>query len=224
MALYYAPSGDKARPEEMVIAELQRDIMFGRLRPRERLVEADLAERFGVGRHVIRTAFDQLVRDGLVERRANRGVIVYDRKTEEVEQLYEMREILQRAAAERVPLPAAPSLIERLKEINAQCRAYLADGALTDVAAANDKFHNTMFEACGNKFLAQSIEEYWLKTAATHCYAIGVPNLAQQSLDEHDGMIEALKSDDRKLLVKLCIDHMYPALKAYKAAHGGWGA
>ncbi len=223
MALNYALSDDKARPEDMVIAELQRDIMFGRLRPRERLVETELVERFNVGRHVIRAAFDQLVRDGLVDRRANRGVIVYDYQTDEVEQLYAMREILQRAAAERLPLPANKALIEELQRINARCREFLASGALVEVATANDTFHSTMFEACGNKFLAQTIEEYWLKTAAIHCYAIGVPNLAQQSLNEHDEMVEALQGDDRQRLIRLCIDHMQPALMAYKSAHGGWG-
>lgn len=210
------------RPEDEVAETLKQDILFGRLRPRERLVEGELVTRFGVNRHVVRAALDHLDRAGLVRRRANRGVVVTDYETEEVEELYEMREILQRAAAERIPLPASPALISTLRTINDGYGLCLDRGDLVGVGEANDKFHSYLFEACGNRFLAQSIEEYWLKTAAIHCYAIGVPHLARQSLGEHAAMIDALQEGDRPKLVRLCIEHMYPALDAYKIAHGGW--
>jgi DNA-binding GntR family transcriptional regulator len=213
---------DEGRPDDEVVAALKRDILFGRLKPRERLVENELAERFGVGRHVIRAAFDHLDRAGLVQRRANRGVVVYDYQKNEVEQLYEMREILQRAAAERIPLPASEELIDALTAINAAYEMHLDRGELVQVADVNDVFHQRLFEACGNRFLTSSIEQYWLKTAAIHCYAIGVPDLARQSLSEHRAMVDALRSGDRERLVRLCLDHMRPALEACKAAHGGW--
>ena len=130
-----------------VVRTLQHDIIFGRLKPRERLVEEELGARFDVGRHVVRAAIEELDRLGLVRR---------------------------------------------------------------------------LFGACGNRYLQQTIQEYWLKTASIHCYAIGKPDLARQSRDEHIGMIEALEVGDRERLVQLCIDHMLPALEAFKAAHGGW--
>lgn len=213
---------ESGRPEDEVAAELQREIIFGRLKPRERLLENELAERFNVGRHIIRAAFDQLDRAGLITRRANRGVVVYDYQTNEVEELYAMRELLQRAAAERIPLPASEALIAALTRINGAYARHLAHGELERVAEYNDDFHRTLFEACGNRFLSSSIEQFWLKTAAIHCYAIGIPHLSQQSLREHEQMVEALRVGDRALLVQLCVDHMRPALEAYKAAHGGW--
>ena len=54
-----------------VIERLEEDIVFGRRRPRERLVEEDLVAQFGAKKHVIRQALAELERMGLVERKRN---------------------------------------------------------------------------------------------------------------------------------------------------------
>lgn len=205
-----------------VVRTLQHDIIFGRLKPRERLVEEELGARFDVGRHVVRAAIEELDRLGLVRRRANRGAVVSDYLSEEVDELYDMRTVLQREAAMRIPLPAPAELVAELRAINDVYIRHSEVGELAEAAVANDAFHQALFGACGNRYLQQTIQEYWLKTASIHCYAIGKPDLARQSRDEHIGMIEALEVGDRERLVQLCIDHMLPALEAFKAAHGGW--
>ena len=53
---------------ENVVGQLEEDIVFGRRRPRERLVEEDLVSQFGAKKHVIRQALVDLERMGLVER------------------------------------------------------------------------------------------------------------------------------------------------------------
>jgi DNA-binding GntR family transcriptional regulator len=206
----------------MVLEALRHDIVFGRLKPRERLVEEDLALRFGVGRYVVRSALDELDRQGLVRRRPNKGATVKDYSTEEVEQLYDIRSILQREAAKRISLPGAPEFVSTLRTINDAFRASGRRGDLDGASVANDLFHKTLFGACGNVFLADAIQQYWIKTSAIHCYAIGAPSLAQRSFEEHAGMVDAIETGDSERLIRLCVDHMMPALDAYKAAHGGW--
>ena len=205
-----------------VVASLRHEIAFGRLKPRERLVEEEISERFSVGRHVVRSALEELDRLGFVRRRPNRGAVVSDYSTGEVDELYEMRTLLQREAAVRILLPSPLDLVEQLTEINARYLQYSEAGELDLASAANDLFHQTVFGACNNRYLAESIQEYWIKTAAIHSYAIASPVLSKKSRDEHSGIIDAMARGDRPLLVRLCIEHMLPALEAYKAAHGGW--
>lgn len=207
----------------VVTEALQYDIVFGRLKPRERLLEEELSLRFDVGRHVIRSALEELDRQGLVRRRPNRGVVVSDYTTGEVEQLYDMRAVLQRAAAERIALPGSTQLVDELTALNEQFRAFGQAGDLDRASNANDRFHQQLFAACGNPFLAEAIQLYWVKTAAIHCYAIGTPGPAKRSYDEHAGIVEAIRVGERRELVRLCVEHMTPALEAFKAAHGGWG-
>jgi DNA-binding GntR family transcriptional regulator len=217
-----AQTSESLRPEEGVFEELKRAILLGRLRPRERLLEADLAERFKVGRHVVRGALELLERHGLVNRRVNRGAIVRDYEPEEIDELYDMRGLLHAAAVERIALPVSGTLIFELESINKSYEANLEARSLAAVVDANDKFHRTLFAACGNRFLTAAIEEFWLKTAAIHCYAIADPILAAQSLREHEIMIDALKASDRERLLRVCIDHMYPALEAYRRRNSPW--
>jgi DNA-binding GntR family transcriptional regulator len=120
-------------------------------------------------------------------------------------------------------MPGSEDLVSRLKEINDGYLRCIEAGDLAGAASENDKFHATLFGACGNRFLAADIENYWQKTASIHCYAIGLPNLARNSIDEHTAMIDALQAGDRAEFTRLCIAHMQPALDAFRAAHGGWG-
>lgn len=212
----------KDRAEDEVFIELKRAILLGDLRPRERLLEAELAERFGVGRHTVRVALETLDRVGLIERKANKGATVRDYDEAEIEALYEMRQILQTAAIKRFSFPVSEEVIARLVQINQIYREGLEARDLATVIEANDEFHSTLFGACGNAFLDAEIEEYWLKTAAIHCHAIARPAMAEQSLKEHEQMIEALRNQDRAALETLCTDHMYPALEAYKEARHRW--
>jgi len=214
------PVRSRSRPQDAVFEALRNDILLGRLHPRERLVEEDLTSRFSVGRYVVRAALDELIRIGLVLRRPNRGVIVSDYDPAEVENLYEMREILQRAAIARLPLPASPALLAELKAINKRYAAFQARGELDEVAEENAAFHRTLFGACQNPYLADMIEQFREKTAAVHGYSIGVPERAAQSHRDHERMIGSLKSGDRERLADLCIQHMKPALEAVRGARG----
>jgi len=97
-----------------VIERLEEDIVFGRRRPRERLVEEDLVAQFGAKKHVIRQALAELERMGLVERKRNKGAIVRDYTPEEVRQIFAVRELLEAEAARQIPLPAPQDVIGAL--------------------------------------------------------------------------------------------------------------
>lgn len=207
---------------EQIANALRFDIVFGRLRPRERLIEGDLSERFGVGRYVVRGALDELERQGFVVKRPNKGAMVREYTAEEIRQLYEMRSLLQREAAQRIPLDDTAALVEALTAVQARYRKALNDRDLAAVSVANDQFHHILFSACGNVFLAESIEQYWNKTAAIHSYAIADAALSERSCAEHEAMVEAIRAGDRDGLVRLVEDHMKPALHAYEAALRHW--
>lgn len=209
-----------SRQQDEVFRSVRRDILSGRFRPRERLVEEDLIQRFAAGRYAVRSALDELVRIGLAVRRPNRGVIVYDYDPIKIAKLYEMRDILHRAAIERLVLPAQTDLLQDLREINRSYAVALDRGELDEVAEANALFHQRLFSACDNEYLVESIEQFRERTAVVHGYAVGVPELARQSHMEHEMMIDCLEQGDRAALLKLCIEHVLPALEAVGHLNG----
>ena len=83
--------GQKGKTWDIVYRDLQRGIISGSYRPRERLIEDEIIARAGSTRHAVRRAFDELERMGLVIRQPNRGVQVRDYTIGEIEDLYEIR-------------------------------------------------------------------------------------------------------------------------------------
>src|SRR4029079_6428851 len=96
---------EKIDPLAQVLVALQEEIVLGRLAPGARLVEEELADRLKTKRHVLRQALVQLERCGLTDVRRNRGSLVRQLTLDDVTQIYAVREILERSAAARMPLP-----------------------------------------------------------------------------------------------------------------------
>jgi DNA-binding GntR family transcriptional regulator len=212
-----------AQEAETAKAALRREIIFGQRPPGSRIIENEIAERFDLGRHIVRSVLADLERMGLVERRPNRGVVVIEYGSDEIEALYEMREIVQREAVMRIALPVQRATLATLNAQNEAYLQHLRAGELEKVVEVNNAFHRTLFALCGNQFLAQSIEDHWQKSAAIHSYAIGTPTMAEVSHRQHQAMIDALVAQDRARLAELCTEHMQPALRAYQRAQGQWG-
>jgi DNA-binding GntR family transcriptional regulator len=202
-----------------LIEGIKSDIIIGRLRPHQRLVEEEISGQFGVSRHVSRAALVHLERMGLVTRRPNRGVIVRDFSLQQVEQIYEVRMILQREAASRVPMPARPDDLAQIEAIHAEYCRELDANNLLQVNVLNDAFHRRIWAMCPNQYLAETIEKLWVETTGIRWYGVGDPHLLAHSREHHAAMIEQLRSGDRAGFVALAVDHILPPLDAFRRAH-----
>ncbi len=205
------------RSAEDVVTSLEFDILFGRLRPRERLVEEPLMERFGAKRHVVRQALTELERMGIVVRIPNRGAMVRDFSAREVEEIAEIRETLQRRAAERIDLPADASLIAALEAAQDRHDKAVASRDPRAIDEANEAFHALFFEACGNRHLSDAVAHYAYLSRAMRLYPMVEPALLETLRGEHRAMIEALRSADRPALVRLVVDHIQHSKRIYLA-------
>lgn len=203
-----------------IVRLLEEDIIFGRLQPRERLVEDVLIKRFGGKRHVVRQVLAELERMGIVVREQNKGAVVRLFSLREVEEIFEMRELLQERAAQRIALPGDPALLRRLKQIHAEHSLAVDARDLRTVYRLNNDFHDTLFGACGNHHLSEAITHYAWQAHAIRSYRIADAVLLSQAREEHAEMIEALERGDRQRLVRLCIDHIKPSKEAYLASRG----
>ena len=198
-----------------MFAALEFDILFGRLKPRERLVEDVLMQRFGAKRHVVRRALFDLERTGIVVRSPNCGATVRDFTAEEVEEIYELREILQHRAAQRIPLPAVRMLLSELEVLQKRHDKAVLSRDLRAVDKANEEFHHALFAACGSGHLVRVIEHYAYLTRAMRLYPLVNPVILDRLRREHWAMIEALKTADRKALIRLIVGHIQQSKKMY---------
>ena len=197
--------------------ELEEDIIFGRLRPFERLTEEDVMERFGLTRHMSRQALLQLRTIGIVTQDRG-GTIVKDFSLDEVEKVYEVRELLQRHAFERMPLPITADLSTALEDIHVQYCGAVERRDLRQVFRLNDAFHNAIFDACGNSVLSDAIKKYTWLTHGVRSRVFGDPEHLARACAEHFEFIAALRAGDREKLKALNARHINRPKVAYAAS------
>jgi len=207
-------------PLEHVVAALQEDIVLGRLAPGARLVEEDLADRLQTKRHVLRQAFVELERFGLIERRRNRGASVRQLGLADVTQIYAVREVLERAAAAQIPLPMKKTDLQALNDAQRTHDAAVETSDAKAVFHANFEFHNRLFAACGNPYLAAAIDDFRKKTHVVWSYAIVKPEYFRNAQREHRAMLRAIRGVDRGKLVELCAHHLDISRTAFVQTHG----
>ena len=203
---------------KVMVHQLEEDIGLGRLRPRERLVEEELALRFDAKRHEVRQALVELDGMGIIVRRRNKGASVRDFSLAEVENIYAVRELLEAKAAEIIPLPN-PDLVAELRRIHKRRLQALRKGDIGEVFRGNLLFHKTLYRACGNPSLAEAIEIFALKTHAVRSLPNGNPRLLSRVTAEHAAILEALANRDRAELIRSVLNHLKPARIAYTEMH-----
>ncbi|MFC4167793.1 GntR family transcriptional regulator [Teichococcus aestuarii] len=215
-----AARDDAALPLPAAIAAaLEEDIVFGRLHPRERLIEEELAERFRATRHTVRQALAELERMRLIERIPHRGALVKAYSPEEVRQLYALREMLETQAAALIPLPLAGDALAPLHALQQQHAAAVAEGDTRAVFRADLAFHRALYAHCGNLFLAETIEELGQRAQVIRYANLRSQASMEWARDEHAAMLGALRAGDRAALLALCVAHFRPAREAYLGQH-----
>ncbi|HEX7075103.1 MAG TPA: GntR family transcriptional regulator [Hyphomicrobiaceae bacterium] len=209
---------DQTKSWDAVCRELQRQIIAGQLRPRERLVEDEIMARTGATRHAVRRAFDELERMGLVVRQPNKGVQVRDYSIVEIEELYEIRECLELRAAARFNKPADQPLVDQLTEIATRHRDASRAQRFGEVFALNNQFHETMYRAAGNKLLADAIMHYTFATHPIRTRAFPNDELREIAITEHFAMIDAIARGDGKGLGEIIRAHITQPKEFYLRA------
>ena len=211
----HAPSPISELPEGEIAGALEDDIIFGRLKPGERLREEALLQRFGHSRHFIRAAFARLEQKGILVRTRNVGVAVRAFSVAEVEEIYEVREMIQRQAALRIRLPADPQAIARIEAIESDYARAVDREDLRAIHEANDRFHLAIFELCGNAHLLALVKQYMDLTYIIRTNTFSDAAALQRSRLQHELMIEQLKGRDSWAFAELSVQHLRPNKEQY---------
>ncbi len=190
------PLGAEREPlgavRERVLAALRQEIIAGRLRPGDRLVERELAERFGVSRVPVREAIRALVAEGFVHFETPRRTVVRRLTPTDVAELFELREALEVYAAGLAAARATPRDLAELADLlDRAATATRADDAeaITDI---NTRFHDRILAMAGNSLLISVMEPVdgrlrWLT---------GQNEEWPQLLTEHHELYESIASGD----------------------------
>jgi DNA-binding GntR family transcriptional regulator len=200
-----------------VFQTLKDDIVFGRLHPRERLVEIDLAQRFKCNRANIREALNELAKLGLVEYVANKGVSVVHLTIVDIQEIYAVRIELEALAAEWIRLPVADEDIAELQEIQDRHTSAIEKKSFPEIFEHNASFHEKLNSLCENRHLMRLIREMAFRALPIRYSAYMSQSYLDDVRDDHLGIIQALREQDRDGLVAMTRKHNQRGLDWYKS-------
>lgn len=148
-----SPSDDLSQGN-LAFSQLMDAIKDGTYQPGDRLREVEVAERLSLSRTPIREALRRLEAENIIEHRPRIGAVIRTLSQAEVVELYEMRLVLERTAAEMAAKHAAEAEVDTMAAINADIADAVA--APTKAAAINQTFHRAIYLAARNRFLLES--------------------------------------------------------------------
>lgn len=193
---------------EAVHAALEREIILGRLKPREPLQEAPLCRRLGVSRTLLRDVFRRLEGAGLVTLQRKRGAVVRDFTSQDVEQVYYVRSALERAAVPLIVSRAAPADLRALREVEREFEDACRRQDMAGMILANLAFHRQLDEVSGNPFLCHFLRVSHLQTHQIRYIAWLIPSRVQQSIREHRTMLTVLARKDAAAFERAVLTHL----------------
>ncbi|MEW2317775.1 GntR family transcriptional regulator [Streptomyces bauhiniae] len=199
-----------AKPEplgsvrERVLAALRQDIIAGRLGPGDRLVERELADRYGVSRVPVREAIRALVGEGFVLFESARRTVVRRLTPDDVRELFELREALEVYAAGLAASRATPEALEDLRALLAEAATATEAGEAEAITDVNTRFHDRILAMAGNGLLISVMEPVdgrlrWLTRRNAEW---------PQLLTEHHELYAAIASGDPDRARAHALDHV----------------
>ena len=199
--------GDNGDAYSLILEAVDR----GDLKPGQRLVETDLAERLGVSRTPVREALQRLETQGVVTREG-RSLRVATLDHDQLGELYEVRGVVEGLAARLAARHAAPEEIQVLCEMVKADRALLGDP--TALSLANRRFHRQLHRASHNRYLTQMLESMRRSMALISSTTLGTPGRGAESLEEHDVIVAAISERDEHAAQVAVEKHISNAYRA----------
>jgi DNA-binding GntR family transcriptional regulator len=186
----------ESTPAVPVVDGIRAAIADGEFVPDQRLVEADLSERFGASRASVRTALVQLTSEGLVERVQNRGARVRAISLAEAIEMTEVRMALEGLCAAKAAERLTDDNRDQLRGIGSAMQAAVAAGDLLGYSEQNRQLH-ALIRALGGQTTARAILERLRGQNVRHQFQLAMqPGRAAASLPQHLEIIEALCAGD----------------------------
>jgi DNA-binding GntR family transcriptional regulator len=175
---------------------LREAILDGEFAPHQRLIEADLSERYDASRAAVRTALLNLTSEGLVERVPNRGARVRAISVDEAVEIVEVRIGLETLCARKAAENLTDHDADGLRRLRSEIEGAVASGNLVEYARLNQELDRRIRELSHHATATQLLERLRAQSARHQFRLAFHPGRAAQSAPEHIAIIDAVLARD----------------------------
>jgi len=200
---------DRRKVTDWVYEELKIAILELRLPPGHPLREAALAEQLGVSKTPIREALARLEQEGLAEMTSFKGAVVTGYSRKDLLEIYELRELLENAAARTAAASIEAPALDRLMAICAESRELRAGSDPARLATLITEFDTVLFDQVRNSRIRALIENLRAHLTRIGQLTAEIPGRVQTSVAEHEKIVEAIAARDPDLAEQRMRDHIH---------------
>jgi DNA-binding GntR family transcriptional regulator len=189
-------------------------ILRGEFAPGQRLIEADLCERFGASRFAVRAALQDMSAQGLVEFQRNRGARVREISLGEAIEITEVRKLLEGLEAARAAERVTTAQAAMLRGIAGDMRTAVSRGELLRYSELNASLHTAIRDIAAHETSARLLRQLRDQTVR-HQFSLSlVPGRPAVSLPQHEAIVAAVTARDPVAAERAMHGHLQSVIEA----------
>ncbi len=199
-----------------VFQKLREDILSGVYKEHDELREIIIGEELGVSRTPVREALRQLELEGLVAIVPNKGAYVTGITQKDVFDIYKIRSMLEGLCARWATEHITKEQINELEEIILLSEYHLhktGSEKAEQVSILDGKFHKVLYEASDSRILEHVLSDFHKYVQMARTMSVGASDRAIRSIEEHKGILEAIKSKDSARAQRLANEHIMKVME-----------
>ncbi len=195
---------DSPTIRKKVYKHVREQILSGQIAPKERLIEAKIAQDIGTSRTPVREALHSLEMEGLIESVPRIGYTVKAMSDKEVVELWEIRCLIEGLAVRWAVEKAGGKLVKELRKNIARAEEQVSRGNLDIFVELDGLFHETIARLSGGQRLlelTQALRRYVLRYRIESIY---LPDVALRAIEGHKEILRAIeRGDDMEISLAL---------------------
>jgi DNA-binding GntR family transcriptional regulator len=172
------------------------EIASGRWAAGSRVIQEQLAQELGVSRQPVQQALLLLREQGVLREAPGRGLEVVPLVAEQIEQVYELRAVIEGLAARRAAERGAARAAAEGPALVATGRAAVAAGDLPALVAADQAFHRFLYELSGNALIAPAMAAHWTQLQRAMAEVLVRDEQPRDIWDQHAAILAAVAEGD----------------------------
>ncbi|MEV7607699.1 GntR family transcriptional regulator [Paenarthrobacter sp. NPDC089322] len=209
-------AGEERTTPQMIADQLREKIIQGAIRPGQQINESLLARQLNISRSPLREALQRLCQEGILISRRNYGVFVLEVERHDLREIYEVREVLETAAANRL-LDGSPKQITEtckvLRRIVGEMAKQVATSDWQTIARLDMQFHSALVAGTANSRLIRIYKT--LATESRMCILnleVSYPRI-DMLVKEHQNILVLLEAGERRGLLEAIRLHLGKAVE-----------
>ena len=193
---------------EQVYESLRKELFKGTFVSGQRITEQEIAQSLGVSRTPVREALNVFRKQGILQQSHGGAYVFSSPSTKQVEDIFEIRRVLEPMAARKAVKNASTEDIKRLEDLIHKEEDLLDEEDTSLTYLHNAEFRRTFFHLCGNQALANSLDEF-----IGHILFHGILTLKNKSVRQtvirgQSRIVEGLKDRDEDAMEKIILDYL----------------